>query len=430
MEESQSPPTSGRRHGRTSMPIVRRNTTGPLDAVDEYDDTCPLGTPAPGASPPDEATQSAKVSSPPQAQANALVDRLTKPALDLRFLQSPSLYHALSTEDVPKAYLDSAQLPPESASLEDLLQLGCFRRAASVAVSQILKSSPSDVEHVFQLLYTRLACLVLVSRPDIAAQEANPLTDLLGRNPAGARDLLPHIPWELRLLLVRLQSVNASDGGRRCVMSLYGLASEVRGRLAIAETTGRDADIQPWKARLEDLGLRVTDSLVEMGELATAKRHLETMVTANIGDYAYRKALLLLKMGDIRVAQKTVDQMETGTKKQTLVALLLIANGEMSSAIEAWRSILQDEPDQAVAVSNMAVSLLYTGDIIGAREVFENAVETLPSFPGLLFNLSTVYELCTERGLELKTALTRRLASKPLGPQSGGWEATNFDLKL
>nr|POF04206.1 40s ribosomal protein s16 [Quercus suber] len=399
------------------LPQAAENRCSPLSAPAQAQ------AQAPSAPHLDERRLSAEISSPPTGQSNSSglsVDRVTKPVVDLAFLQNPNLYHALSTEDVPEAYLNSAQQPPENASLAELLRSGCFRRAAAVAVTHLLESNSSDIEHVLQLLYARLACLVLVSRPDIAAQEAHPLTDLLGRNPVGARELSPRVPWELRLLMVRLQSVNASDGGRRCVMSLYALANEARGQLATARAESHDADVQSWKARLDDLGLRVADTLVEMGELVTAKRHLETLVTADNGELAYRKALLLLRVGDIRVAQQIVDQMQSGIRRLTLNALLLVARGESPSAMETWQSMLKDESDQAVIISNMAVGLLYTGNISGAREVFEDAVEKVPPFPGLLFNLGTVYELCTDRGLELKTALTQRLALKPLDPQSGG----------
>ncbi len=46
----------------------------------------------------------------------------------------------------------------------------------------------------------------------------------------------------------------------------------------------------------------------------------------------------------------------------------------------------------------------------------------------LLFNLSTMYELCTDRNKALKTQLTERVAALEPGPQ--GWEKSNGDFKL
>lgn len=46
----------------------------------------------------------------------------------------------------------------------------------------------------------------------------------------------------------------------------------------------------------------------------------------------------------------------------------------------------------------------------------------------LLFNLSTMYELCTERNRAMKIKLTERLAG--LDATESGWEKTNADFKL
>ena len=48
--------------------------------------------------------------------------------------------------------------------------------------------------------------------------------------------------------------------------------------------------------------------------------------------------------------------------------------------------------------------------------------------PALLFNLTTMYELCSDHAKDLKLALAERLAGLDEGPL--GWERTNVDLKL
>lgn len=353
----------------------------------------------------------------------------SNPAADIRFLQDPILYHAVSIDDVPAAFLDSTRQPPDGTPLAALLQAGFFRRAATVAAAEILATDSGNIEHIFHLLYTRLACLVLISKPDIAVQEAHPLIDVLSRNPAKAKDLLPRIPWELRLLLVRLESIGVPDGGRGGVMSLYALANEARAHITTASAAD-DTKVELWKARLADLGLRVSDTLVEMGELETARRHLNTLARTSPDELAYRKALLLIRIGDVSGAQRCLDQMVSSGSKATLDVLLLVANGESSLAVDAWRGLMDTELEHALAVSNATVGSIYMGNIVGALGGLERAVETLPPFPGLLFNLSTVYELCTERGLERKTALMQQLATRDLGPLCGGAERSILDFKL
>ncbi len=46
----------------------------------------------------------------------------------------------------------------------------------------------------------------------------------------------------------------------------------------------------------------------------------------------------------------------------------------------------------------------------------------------LLFNLATMYELCTDRSKTLKQRLAQRVAD--LEPSAQGWEKTNADFKL
>ena len=362
-----------------------------------------------------------------QASAPAPVieslDPEPRPNVDLHFLQVPSIYQQLPVDDIPKAFLASSNRPNPGASLADLLRDGHFRTAAYVASNELIRSH--DPVHILQLLYTRLACLVLISRPDIAAQEANPLIQLLARDQPGAKDIVPLIPWELRLLLVRLHGMSAEDGGRRGIMALYALAGEARANLSQAREAGNDQLVANWKSRLQDLGLRVAEALVERGEFETAERHLDSLTGSDRGEIMYRKALLRLRGGDVNGAQQIIDKLEDGSKRACLSALLLIADGDFPAAINACQ-----QSDDALSVQNLAVCRLYTGHITYARDLFEEVITNHPASPGLLFNLSTVYELCSERAIEHKTALVQRVAAKNPAPHSGGWERANIDFKL
>ncbi len=46
----------------------------------------------------------------------------------------------------------------------------------------------------------------------------------------------------------------------------------------------------------------------------------------------------------------------------------------------------------------------------------------------LLFNLSTMYELCTDRSRALKVQLSEKVAA--MEDRAEGWEKTNADFKL
>lgn len=326
--------------------------------------------------------------------------------------------------------MSSTNRPPGDTSLPDLLQAGHFRRAAETALRALYQTPSSASEKLLELLYTRLACLVLISRPDVAAAEAVPLIDLLARNPPGTRDLIDILPWHLRLLLVRLQSMGAVDGGRRGIMALYALAGEVRASLRQAQCKGDSSAVDKWRERLQDLSLRVCDALVEMGELETASRHLDTLSGVDAQELAYRRALLRLRVGDVVGARSCVDALQDDMKKRGFEALLQVGDGDYSSAVTSWQGLAADYPNHEDFVLNAAVSLLYTGHMASARRMLEDASQRFPMFPTLLFNLSTVYELCTERALERKTALAHQIASRKPAPDSGGWERATFEFKL
>ncbi|KAF2764192.1 hypothetical protein EJ03DRAFT_356003 [Teratosphaeria nubilosa] len=404
--------------------MVRRTTKGPLDApIDDPLSEPPssVSSPAPAASIADQPRQS-------PLPEPAVVERRPQANVDLKFLQNSQIYHPLPTDEIHPAFLNSPQKPPLDTPLPDLLQAGHFRRAADAATRSLLKCDPADAQTILHLLYTRLACLILISRPDIAVQEAVPLTEILARNLPGAKDLVPLIPWELRLILVRMQSIGAADGGRRGVMALYVLAAEVRSNLKQAQGDNDASEIQIWETRLQDLGLRVADALVEMGELETANRHLDTLTDVAADEIAYRKALLRVRVGDVSGAQQSVARLQ-GARKSALAALLEAAQGDYRTAEETWRALVK-KPESALAANNLAVLLLYTGDIDQARQTFENIIEASPGFAGALFNVATVYELCTERANGPKGELAQRLAAKTPSPESGGWEKVNFDFKL
>jgi len=213
-------------------------------------------------------------------------------------------------------------------------------------------------------------------------------------------------------------------------MALYALSAEVRSHLKEARPSQDEIAISTWSARLTDLGLRVADTLVEMGELETATRHLDTLTAADADEIHTRKTLLRIRVGDVAAAKKSVPGIADGTRKDMLNALLKTADGNVDEATSVWKSLADAHPDDQLLAQNLAVSLLYTGRIAEARSVFESLVRDSPAFFALLFNLSTVYELCTERALERKGGLSEHLASKTPQAASGGWERNVTDFKL
>lgn len=150
------------------------------------------------------------------------------------------------------------------------------------------KLSPSNHTEIFKLWYIRLSCLCLIGATQIACVEVKALEDLSApiywqefppTNNSPQKPTRRHlVPWELRLLAIRLQALSFNDW-RRALVFYYELAREARAELAraINSPPPNNQLIHLWKARLQDLGIRVASALVEMGDLAAAARHLESL---------------------------------------------------------------------------------------------------------------------------------------------------------
>ncbi|TGZ81447.1 hypothetical protein EX30DRAFT_340730 [Ascodesmis nigricans] len=79
--------------------------------------------------------------------------------------------------------------------------------------------------------------------------------------------------------------------------------------------------------------------------------------------------------------------------------------GRWEQAEKEWR-----ECGEEWGKANWAVCLLYQGKLKEAREVLEELIEEGKSWPAVVFNLATVYELCGDGSRKLKTELAEKVA--------------------
>lgn len=235
---------------------------------------------------------------------------------------------------------------------------------------------------------------------------------------------------------------------RRAIMGLYALSSECRTLAQKARTEKDDTAFKLWKDRLADLGLRVASELIEMGELETARRHLDTLTSPTAGDatetdkMCIRKTLLLLKIGDTQAAKQCLAASSTThstdetlqLQRQVLEALVHFSSSDYPSAVSSLQSLAEKYPSNPLVKHNLAVAYLYNNNVVLASETLEALVtEDEVLFPTLLFNLSTVYELRTERARERKLELVDQVmevGSSRTGMQVGVFEKGMAEFKL
>jgi len=404
----------------------RSSTKGPLDIDD--DPLTASSTPKSSLSPPPSAPR--RTSRSPGARLP--VTQVGQPqAKDFSFLLKPEIYHPLPPQNIPAAFRNSDKQPGPEVPLEELLERGHLRAAAIAAVQELTGSGatgapdPTDSKRIFELLYTRLACLTLIDATQLAAQEVKALEDLNNTRLYVDETTGEHlVPWELRVLNVRLQALGFGDM-RRSIMSYHDLARESRSRIAKATD---DEERQLWKARLHQLGVKVAGALVEMNDAAGAAAHLNGLHENGDGKMALSKALVWLQLGDVDNARRCAEAHgDAETVGDIILALCDMADTQYEAALERWEALREKSQDEMVGV-NAAVCLLYLGRLQEGREIMEELVNSGFSSHTLLFNLSTVYELCADKNRNLKMALTERTAAMAEGP--AGWEKQTADFKL
>jgi hypothetical protein len=307
------------------------------------------------------------------------------PSKNFSFLLRPEIYHPLTLLDVPPPFRVSALQPDPSTSIPDLISSGNFRSAA-IKAAQLLTSEdlspslPADIATIFELIYTRLSCLTLCGQTALAAQEVKALEDL---NSSYYRDEEGRhlVPWELRVLAVRLQGMGFNDA-RRGVMGYYELAREARLTLTSLKksrsslsTLGEinealENEIEFWSTRLQELGIRVASALVEMEDLEGAARFLSTLSlpsdnSALASRLVTQKALLFLCLGDV-VAARSAIIISTGeeSEKKVILALAHMADSDFSSAVEIWEELISSSSSSSelpMYRQNLGVCFLYLG---------------------------------------------------------------------
>ncbi|KAF2464747.1 uncharacterized protein BDR25DRAFT_307069 [Lindgomyces ingoldianus] len=443
---SQPRPNRARTHVRVAsgderrrVAVPRRSTKGPLEADidDPLADHTHIDIPR---------TASQRVLSPSLSDATSAASPLSPqdgsgtlqdmPPKEFSFLQDPSAYHVLPATTIPPPFLNPPTLPSINTPIPSLLESGHYRLAAIAAARALVASaSPTDFDALFHLLHIRLACLCLISEHALAAQESKILGDLNSgfyRHPLTDAHL---VPWDLRLLTVRLAALGYGEW-RKGIMGYYELARECRENISKADSV---AEKTLWKARLRDCGIRVANVLVEMGELEGAGRHLGTLATADgktdsqeAREVLIMEALVWLRVGDVRAARRCLlaaTSISSSLLDSSLQALIHIADSEYPEAVNCWQALHEQHPDDAMISQNLAVSLLYTGRISEARKLLTELTDTSPPFHSMIFNLSTIYELCTEKNRDKKVALAEKMAGRK-GDGTVGWEIGNAEFKL
>ncbi|GAB1211784.1 hypothetical protein ATERTT37_000908 [Aspergillus terreus] len=295
---------------------------------------------------------------------------------DLSYLLRYDIYHPLAQVDIPPALRNTVLAAQESKALEDLSSAFYYiEPGPQVSESGDTQKHPTYARHI--------------------------------------------VPWCLRVLAIRLQSIGFGDS-RRGIGGLYEIGLEARREIMRPDLTDEERRI--WKERLSDLGIRSVNALIEMGDLNAARRSLASLRTPSTDTETakLRKALLYLLIGDLHSAKQVVGDPDEA-ENSIFPPLLSMAEGRYDDAVAGWRALLGREPkrsDESMISQNLA-----------ARQVLEELVRENNSFGSLVFNLSTVYELCSDKSPNMKAELVDVISKQPVTGHTN-LDRPNADFKL
>ena len=288
-----------------------------------------------------------------------------------------------------------------------------------------------------------MTCLTLLDAVDLAAAESLALGDLSSSaylDPDSGANILP---WSLRLIATRLQSLASSDP-HRALTGYYDLAGEARRIYVKLPSNDGDAGLV-WKARLRDLGIRVANCLVEIGDWDGVKRHLQSL-RVGLGRgldgreeddmLRGRIALVLLRTGDLDGARRCLSNIDEkddtddmqpsgGSYAEALRPLLSMVQGNYLSAAAQFKSGLVSD---ALARQNQAICLVYAGRLNEAKELLQSLVDDRITPKTVVFNLSIAFDLLSDKSRSMKLGLADTLAGRD--GTSYGWEVAPEILKL
>ncbi|KAK6521372.1 hypothetical protein TWF506_001593 [Arthrobotrys conoides] len=367
--EEQNTPV--RRHSKRNSTDMRaqgaprRMTTGPLDLNFEL----PTSPPAEGKLVQDVsasvstamsvntfATAPERVSSPASATSAHTISGLTaaEPPRDYAYLLDPLIFRHL-----PNVERNQLALVPLSSHLHTLAT-HCSTALTSTAVT--------DSDNIFPLWTIRLVCFSLISPQTtaFAAQEIKVFGDLTS-NFYRNSSFIHAVPWDLRVLAIRLQALGFNDW-RRCLEHFYMLAKEARSEAIKHRHSPQEFKL--WRNRLLDLGLRVAAALIEISDLDGAERHLKSLmeekdeVDSDIG-FRLREAVLYMQLGQLDTARKCylANGASEGEDVDTVIeGLRLMATDDFEGAAILWKKLVDGEKQggrRTMYLINMAVALLY-----------------------------------------------------------------------
>ncbi|KAI1793510.1 hypothetical protein LXA43DRAFT_1123281 [Ganoderma leucocontextum] len=359
------------------------------------------------------------------------------PELYLPALTLPTMFLPIPNTD-PLSTLLTKYIPPErrpprdltgdharsGGEIHPLVMTNSWRAIARQARDRIVEADPEEVSYIISLWYLRLSSLARMRLfNQTAAECTNLFTVLHAVEPPETRAFLLDrvLPFELDILHAKLKYW-AGDH-MAYLDALAALLARCK-RKARAAAARKDAPtVAMWTERGARVCLIIASQLIEMKDFTAAARVLEPLCVQKDGATApaLRSAVarVYLQGGYVAMAAKHLaavadDPTTDPAQKAMNAALFASADGDWPRAEAELRRVLAADPENFVAVNNLAVVLLNQGKLKEGIEVLESALRASPATivttEPFLFNLATLYELRSTAGVDKKRELLIEVA--------------------
>jgi len=382
-------------------------------------------------------------------------ENLTMPGLAVQgdmpdLIKNASIHFLGEDENIHRNVLTASDVTQDERGLRNLIQAGCYRAAVNLSgrllaiyaqgygkINQPSKHTP----HSLQLWYTRLSLLVKLRQMDVLENESKPFgnldkpdmyftfyPELYGTRPGSMAS------FAFRLLLAEIPSYY--DKAKQALDNLYKLLATVHQIIAnfhaglsgegthvkISESDQREA-VKLWAARKSRILISIVNCAIGMRNYILAIEILEDLcklpdwTTEQLGILKSAIGRVHLFLGDVSAAEKFLvrsNKEEKTTSVRELVdsGLMAVAQNAFQEAYNYFQSASAMDPSNVMLTNNMAVCLLYTGQLRAAVWLFESVVNRNPLKSlqePILLNMCTSYELHTTHCKQPKLHLLRQL---------------------
>lgn len=382
-------------------------------------------------------------------------DNLTMPGLALQGDMSNLIKSAVTrflgdNEDTQRNMLTASNVTQDERGLRRLIQAGCYKAAINLSgtllavygqgygkINQPSKHSP----HSLQLWYTRLALLTKLRQIDILENESKSFgnldkpdmyftfyPELYGTRPGSMAS------FSFRLLLAEIPLYCGRP--KQALHNLYKILATVKqiilnfdagfngdgSKIKINPAEQEDA-LRLWKGRRSRVLISIVNCAVSMKNYVLGIDILKMLCESADWNPEQMDALkasigrLHLFLGDVTAAEKFLinsckqDNSPTATELMDR-GLLAVAHNSFQEAYKCFQAAEALDPSNIVLINNMAVCLLYTGQLKAAVHLYESMITRNPLKSlqePILLNICTSYELHTTHCKQSKLHLLNQL---------------------